>query len=89
MTISTKLHGQLLVRRGHLEYCLRRDDVEAIYTAYSRFRDTIVEAGHHDHWKQNPKELRRYMGLLNDCENKMRMFGAQLTGVAPSLKMAV
>lgn len=88
MAISRKLHGKILVRRGHLEYCLRRDDMETTYIAYCRFRDIIVEAGHHDHWKQNPQELRRYMNLLNDCETKMRIFGAKLTGVAPSLRVA-
>lgn len=87
MSISTKLHGKLLVRRGHLEYCLRRDDMETIYIAYCRFRDTIVEAGHYDHWKKNPEDLRKYMKLLNECETKMRLYGANITGVAPSLKM--
>lgn len=87
MAISTKLHGKLLVRRGHLEYCLRRDDIETIYQAYCRFRDTIVEAGHNDHWKQNPEDLRKYMKLLNESETKMRVYGANLTGVAPETRM--
>lgn len=85
MTISNKLHGKLLVRRGHLEYCLRRDDIEMIYIAYCRFRDTIVEVGHHQYWKQHPEDLRKYMNLLNDCETKMRIYGANLTGVAQTL----
>lgn len=87
MVISTKLHGKLLVRRGHLEYCLRRDDIETIYSAYCRFRDTIVEAGHNDHWKQNPADLRKYMKLLNESETKMRIYGASVTGVAKSARI--
>lgn len=86
MTVSTRLHGKLLVRRGHLEYCLRRDDMEIIYAAYCRFRDTIVEVGHHDYWRENPDELRKYMNLLNESESKMRLFGSKLTGVAQSLR---
>ena len=87
MAISTQLHGKLLVHRGHLEYCMRRDDMETIYAAYCRFRDTIVKVGHHDYWKQHPEDLRKYMRLLNECESKMRIYGAGLTGVAPSLKV--
>ncbi len=88
MEIPTELHGKLLVRRGHLEYCLRRDNMETIYIAYCRFRDTIVEVGHHDHWKKNPGDLRKYMNLLNDCETKMRMYGTGITGVSQEMKMA-
>ncbi len=88
MAISSKLHGKLLVRCGHLEYCLRRDDIETIYIAYCRFRDTIVEVGNHNYWKKHPEELRKYMNLLHSCETKMRIYGANITGIAPTLSLS-